>query len=317
MELTLLNFLILFLCLSAEATKITLKLSCDSFLCQSKGIVKEFIDNDTLILFENCENFDATKVTELQISWARKGISKSFVEFEKLEVLKVTHSVLENFKPKFVSSFKALEKVILDGNEIKHLNEFQEMKSLRKLFLARNSIEIIKKGTFSNLYFILILNLEDNKIFHINSKAFKENKNLQNLNLNRNELSFLEPQVFHENFELIEICLSYNKLKQLHKGIFLNNTKLEVLRLHSNQIQSLDKNIFVNNKVLKWIELGENQLTFLDSKVFQLVTNLDFVDLADNECITGSFPVTMKHEHLLKQINRNCHYLAAYYSEII
>lgn len=311
---------ILIQCLLANVIKKSLKLTCScerSSLCRSNGIFKEEIDAKTLISIESCDGFEILNVEELQISWARGGITKSFQEYIKLKVLKISNSCLENLSTNFFKDLSFLEKLVLNGNEIKNFEDFPEMLDLKKLFLAKNEIEMINKQTFRNLKTLKVLNLEDNKIFHINSEAFSENQNLEELNLNRNDLSFLEPSIFHRNVKLKEIALNYNKIKTLHLETFTSNVDLEILRLHQNKLQTLDKKLFINNKILRWIEMGDNELIFLNSKTFATLNNLEFVDLADNECIEGSFPVKMNFEHLLKLVDRNCHFLSAYYFEFI
>lgn len=305
---------------SAKVVQSFLKLSCDCdrlTLCTTNGIIKQAINNETLVVIESCKGLQTSDVFELQILWARKGITRSFQEFKKLKVLKVSHSFLTKLKPEFLGGLEALKKLVLDGNKIAELPQLPELMNLEKLFLAKNNIKMIKKKTLWNLKNLKVLKLEENEIFSINADAFAENQNLEELNLNRNDLSFLSPKVFQNNRKLREIALNYNKLKTLHSDIFVKTENLEVLRFHANKLQSLDKNVFTSNKLLRWIELGENRLTFLSSKLFENLKNLEFVDLADNDCIEGSFPIEMNFEHLLKLADRNCHYLAAYYFEFI
>lgn len=320
MNMKLLSSFVLFQLISANVISNSLKLSCDCenlILCQTNGIISEKIEKNTFFVVENCENLKSSDVEELHISWARNGIAKSLREFTKLAILKVSHSVLTILSPEVLIGLNNLEKLVLAGNEITDLSQFPELVNLEKLFLFKNRIEMIKKQTFCNLKSLRILSLEENQIFHINSEAFAENQNLEELNLNRNDLSFLEPTIFHCNSKLKEIGLNHNKLKYLHRDTFTNNLDLEVLRLYGNELESLHQRLFIKNKFLRWIELGTNRLMFLDSKLFKNMENLEFVDLADNDCIEGSFPIKMNFEHLLKLVDRNCHYLAAYYYEFL
>lgn len=320
MNMKLLSSFVLFQLISANVIKNSLKLFCDCenlILCQTNGIINEQIKENTFFVIENCENLQSSDVEELHISWARNGISKTLEEFETLGTFKVSHSVLTILTPGVLIGLNNLQKLALDGNEIADLSQFPELVNLEKLFLCKNKIDMIKKQTFCNLKSLRILSLEENQIFYINFKSFAENQNLEELNLNRNDLTFLESTIFHYNSKLKEIALNHNKVKYLHPEMFTNNLDLEVLRLYGNELESLDQKLFIKNKRLRWIELGTNRLMFLDSKLFKNMDNLEFVDLTDNDCIEGSFPIKMNFKHLLKLVDRNCHYLAAYYFEFL
>jgi hypothetical protein len=292
--------------------------SCDpQILCYSSEISRDEIHNNTVFVIDSCGDFNRLKVRELQISWARQGIVRSFHDFPNLESIKISNSLLPMAKLSIFKDLKLLRKLVLYDNDLKTFEDFPELGNLEKIFISKNNIQIIRKTFFHNLPNLKLLRLEENGIFHVNSVAFKSNVNLEEINLNRNDLRFLEPQLFHHNLKLKEISMTHNKLKSLPPGIFATVKDLEVLRLHGNHLRSLDGKLFETNQLLRWIELGDNQLTFLSSKLFSTLNDLEFVDLFDNECIEGSFPTEMNFEHLLRLVDRNCHYLAAYNFEFI
>lgn len=305
---------------SSSVLKESLVLSCDcnNFVtCHSSGQFLGEISDNTKLLLSGCEALNAADMTELHLVWASKGISRSLHEFERLQFLRISRSVLRHPKGQIFQGLQELKKLSLIGNEIEELPEFVDLKSLEKVFLAQNKIQVIRKRNFVNLISLTFLTLEDNKIFYINSNAFAGNENLEELNSNRNDLSFLEPTTFQANLKLKELSLNHNVLRSLSEEIFRKNVRLEVLRLHGNELTNLHKNIFVNNPHLKWIELGGNQLHFIGSQVFRSLPTIEFVDFTFNGCIDDSFPTEMNLDHMLKLIERNCHYLAAYHLEIL
>lgn len=305
-------FFLLLICsrISGQLDSLRLLCNCETpVTCHTRGYFVEKVKAKTIV-FNGCENLTPSVVSELYLSWASKGMSRIFHDFRNLRSVTISQSVIRNLTAELFSGLHHLEKLILNRNDIKELSDFAQLENLRKLFLASNSIAVIKGNVFRRLTALTFLTLEDNEIFFIHSNAFAGNLNLEELNLNRNDLSFLEPTTFHNNLNLKEISLNHNKLKGLPAGIFVRNEKLEVLRMFRNELKSLHNNIFDSNMDLRWIELGENELLFVDSKTFQNLQQLHFVDFSRNYCIDGSFPIEMNHEHLLELIKRNCHYLA-------
>lgn len=298
----------------------SLSLFCDcepSAICYSNGVVNQEINDSTVLSIDGCDNLIKSDIEELQLSWMRNGFKMNLREFENLTILKIFKSILYKLDSELFTGLHKLKKFMVTGNKIEELKKFPELKSLKKLFLADNNLEMISNSTFANLVSLMQLTLEDNQIIFIEANAFKENANLVELNLNRNDLRFLEQETFKNNFNLLELSLNHNELDHLPIDIFSKNVRLEVLRLHGNKLKILQRNLFINNEALKWIELGANDLFFIDSNVFRNLKRLRFADLASNVCIDDSYPIEMNFEHLLKLIKRNCHYLAAVYYEFI
>lgn len=306
-------FVILNLSAAAQSELDSLKFKCNCEFpvsCHTNKYFREKITDKTKVFYGECEHLEPSEVSEVELSWAVEGITRNFSEFTNLITLKIAHSVITHLKPDTLSGLPKVEKLSLIRNGIKELSEISELESLKKLFLAGNKVEVIRKNTFRNLPDLTFLTLESNEIYFIHCDAFSNNKLLEDLNLNRNDLRFLEPGTFLNNWNLKEVSLNHNKLKRLSVDTFASSVRLEVLRLHGNKLQRLERNTFERNLNLRWIELGQNELTFIDSMVFQELKSLSFVDFSENICIDGSFPTDMRREHLLALIKRNCHYLA-------
>lgn len=295
-------------------------LSCESessLLCHTTKVFAEEIDENAKIVISEQSDLKASEVIELHLSWIRHGIRRPLREFENLKTLGISHSSLGTLRVDLLRNLNQLETLRLDKSGIKKLPEFPNLRKLKKIFLAGNDIEMIRKRTFVNLPALTLLTMEQNEIFYIHPEAFAQNKNLKELNLNRNDLRTLELNTFSNNVNLSEIALNYNNLGQLPTRIFKKNLNLETLRLHGNKLQSLSKDVFKHNSALKWIELGDNRLQFIHSTVFKDLKNLQFVDVTRNDCIDDSFPTEMTFQHLLHLTERNCHHLAALYYDFL
>ena len=302
-------------CVEPAAVKIV-NLSCSTgidIVCRTQAVVViDEIDLRTKFHLQGDDRLEPSSVKELHLAWIRFGIDKSFAEFSKLNVLKISHSSLTRLNGNIFQGLKELKKLMLDGNEIKEVVGFS-LPSLEKLFLAKNRIEILNQNSLNGLRSLKFLTLEDNQIFYIHKHSFKVNTLLEEMNLNRNDLRFLEPETFSNNPTLKELSLNHNQIKNLHQDIFNKNSNLEVLRLHHNKLHHLNKELFSSNLKLKWIELGENQLNFIDPKVFQSLPQIEFIDLSSNSCIDESFPDEMNFQHLIELTKRNCHFLSSYF----
>lgn len=302
------QFLIIFLvslnivAISSITTQSVISLTCEcnkNSLCYSTDIKKIKITNFAI---KNCENLSFNDIDELQMSWLSEGIETNLTDFKNLKVLKISNSDLsKNFK----ISGSHLKVVKISGNKIKQIPNFPGSSKIKKLFMNKNEISIVKN--LKNLKNLKFLYLEANRIYYILADAFSANQALSILNLNHNELTSMEPSIFHKNLELIELSLNWNDLKFLHDDQFIANRELKTLRLRGNQLKTVRKNFFKNNQKLEWIELAENKIFFIEISSFTS-RELMFLDLRSNQCIYEWFDVARNREGMEKLIRRNCHH---------
>lgn len=298
----------------------SLELFCvyeEKAVCRSTQVIRDESGSLVELVLRGIGNFPAGDVDELQLTRHSCQVLLKTLEFTELKSLKILHSTLHMLNATMFAKLNDLERLMLEGNEITKVSEFQALAKLAKLFLARNKIEVIRAGMLAELDSLKFLTLEQNRIFYIHVEAFEKNLQLEVLNLNRNDLRFLEVSTFAMNRALKDISLNHNKISDLPPEIFQFNQNLEVLRLHNNKMQRLDKKLFDSNFKLIWIELGENRLTFIDPRAFESLTQIEFLDLSLNKCVDESFPIEMNFQHLVQLTSRNCHYLAGFYFEFL
>ena len=136
--------------------------------------------------------------------------------------------------------------------------DFDQLDSLRELYLGHNSLAELPDGIFDSL------------------------TSLQRLYLGNNELSELPDQVFDSLTNLTELGLGNNSLIELPNGVFDGLSDLEELYLGENSLSELPDGIFDNLTSLQRLYLGNNELSELPDQVFDSLTNLTELGLGNN-----------------------------------
>ncbi|XP_013932168.1 PREDICTED: toll-like receptor 7 [Thamnophis sirtalis] len=199
------------------------------------------------------------------------------------------------------SKLSSLKSLYLDGNQLSAIPQDLPPK-LRLLSLEANSIFSIKKGNFSGLKNLEVLNLGQNCYyrnpcnisFEINELAFQPLTSLKVLSLKANNLSKV-PQNLPSS--LRELYLYNNAIRNIteHDLFSLNNLELLDLsgncpRCHNARYHCIEcpGSILINSKAfdslkhLKELRLHSTSLQHVDSRWFKNTRNLQVLDLSQN-----------------------------------
>lgn len=115
-----------------------------------------------------------------------------------------------------------------------------------------------------------IINLKNNQINIINTKAFSNLYALETINLSNNKISQLNKDTFNGLWNLKTININNNFIDYLESGIFSNLNELKVLQLDGNNLNKFDENLFINPFV--HINFSERKSIFL--KLISLSNNV-------------------------------------------
>lgn len=288
-----------------------LNFRCDKSICVTKEtqIIYHEINNKTLISLNGCElTTHYRDVTEIQIFWLRKGITKNFKEFERVKIFKIRYGQLKNLKTLIFDGLNELEVLRLTDNEIEKIESFPKLNKVINLNLSKNLLKFIDENYFANLANLQLLTLEDNKISLIHPNSFNKNLKLEEINLNRNKLKSLNPLIFIRNYNLKEISLNYNEINFVNNEIFTKIQNLQILHMRGNKINKLSKKMFSTN--LKWIDLSKNVITYVPSNFYDDLTHVNFIDFSNNICLDQTYPIDVDFIHLREQTRKYCHHLA-------
>lgn len=171
----------------------------------------------------------------------------------------------------------------MNANNLRELEPFPNDLKVRSLQLAENMLSSVGKDDFSNLMYLIDIDLSANNIRIINPEAFVNNfgliqlevcqnplepvegpflfsKSLHYLDLSECTLTKLNPQFFQNITAINRLDLSGNPLGVIEAGVFDNLISLEDLKLKNCSLTKIDPSAFLLNEHLKRLELSENKL---------------------------------------------------------
>jgi Leucine-rich repeat (LRR) protein len=126
------------------------------------------------------------------------------------------------------------------------------------------------------------LNLNSNKLTHLNSTLFQNLTNLIVLKLSHNYIDHLPQEIFNQLVNLQELHLSNNQLKFLNSNLFDGLTSLSSLYLRNNNLVSFDENIFTSLTNLQNVFLSGNNFTFINEAALLNLNRLIYVEISSN-----------------------------------
>lgn len=262
-----------------------------------------------------------------------------------LRILRLRHFIKESNIPnvlfQILHGLTKLEYLELDSNILNHLPRSAmsfASKSLKKLYLYKNSIKEIDENAFINLTRLEILDLSQNQLTTIPDHALKPLKNLLYLSFRNNKLKSLSKNVFQTNYKLTSLDLSQNRgLEPLPANLFnglanlsnvslsyCNMTKISSNFLHlmrsipsltkmelkGNQLKNLTiSGLFGWNQLLSKLDVSANRITTISSAIFSSNSS-HLIELNLNRNQLTELP-----DDLFKQV-RNLRKLSVAYNDL-
>lgn len=187
---------------------------------------------------------------------------------ENLQILDLSHNMIIDINPLLLLKFVILEKLLINGNQIKRLI----LKSYNKTEL------ILLDASFNQLdsidtpdFFEMKMNNNDFKTeIHIGSTVSDVSKN--------NFVGFIITSSKSQLFNA-----SYNKIKGLSCNNFNKAQDLKVIDLSHNLIQDIALHTFDTLKDLSNLNLSNNLLTEIEFGTFHQLIHLEILDLSYNK----------------------------------
>ncbi|CAD5216460.1 unnamed protein product [Bursaphelenchus okinawaensis] len=224
--------------------------------------------------------------------------------------LKIKKLVLDNNKIKAIHAhaFKGLEKVLqelhINNNKLPEIptDAIEELTALNILSLKCNEIGNITANSLVGLPTLIEINLGCNKISNIAADAFDQVRaTVQNINLDNNNLKHIPTKAIENMNSLIGLHMKYNKIEKLEANQLQKLPNLAMLSLNGNKISSIDKQ-FVNNVTsLKYLYLGENKIKDVSAEILRQFVSVEILDLSYNnigDLAEGQFSVLESVQNL-------------------
>jgi len=190
------------------------------------------------------------------------------------------------------------------------LGALNGLTNLTELSMQDNKINDILPGTFENMSILVLLDLYNNKMKHLDRdlfrwlRAFNVLTKLRRLSLQCNKISDIVPGTFGNLSSLLYLNSSYNRIEHLDSavlrgmGSFNGLPKVSEQTMFSNKIIHTMPGTFGNMSSLQYLDLSYNRIKHLVRALFRVwrpfngLTNLTYLSMQGNiicEILPGTF----------------------------
>ena len=155
-------------------------------------------------------------------------------------------------------------------------NLFSNLSYLIRLNISNNGISKLENGSFLYLYNLIELDLSNNGISQLVNGTFLHLGNVHQLYLNGNHITHIFPGAFIGLNKLKVLDLSSQRLAILKDGTFVGLISLSNLDLSMNSIYKIEENSFLGLSRLHRLYINGNQIRTISEKSLSF-TNLDYL----------------------------------------
>lgn len=152
-----------------------------------------------------------------------------------------------------------------------------------------NCLTKLEKAAFGHLPIVFELNLANNKIDNVTSRAFEGLLQLLTLNLTDNNISYIPNGAFQGLVSLRTLDLSHNKLERLDNkthGLLDDCLSLERLNLSHNKISFVTRKTLPNDPWIPYrlreIDLSYNTMPVVTFELTAGAKKIQYLNLSHN-----------------------------------
>lgn len=177
---------------------------------------------------------------------------------------------------------------LLTKTKIIYPGTFSNLFRLETIELNNCGITKVQPGFMENTPAMQTIKIEGNKLESIGQYTFDEIR-LRTLDMSTNNISRISDNAFQSStFEYL--CLSNNKLTAINPNCF-QNTTIRALSITHNLVTSLDKRTFYGIKGIKSLKLSYNRIRTIHYQTFSSLETLQIVYLPGNLLETIDFDI--------------------------
>jgi hypothetical protein len=162
-----------------------------------------------------------------------------------------------------------------------------KIESIKSLDLSSNEITDdllsninLNKEIYSSLFYYLIeLNLSNNKLLILKEKQFYKLEKLQILDLSFNQIFYIEMNTFYGLNNVLYLYLQNNHLTELYEGNLDNLPQCKLINLDLNKINKIKRYLFTKMISIETISFQFNRLKYIHSNAFnqlEYLKNISF-----------------------------------------
>ncbi|CAJ0951102.1 unnamed protein product, partial [Mesorhabditis belari] len=212
---------------------------------------------------------------------------QAFDKLPALETLFLQNNKLTTFPVNALAKMQKLRNLVLDGNHLTTLPDYflGQLIKIERFSMSRNDLSIVGEKTFhpSSNRELKLINLENNAIIILQSRAFAQLENLQQILLSGNRLQALESFSFVDMRNLKQIDLTGNQIVVISSYTFVNLPQLERLSLSHNYIDNMERDIFSKVPKIEYLDLSHNKLKRLTCDQLSHINTIHHLNIARNE----------------------------------
>uniref|UniRef100_A0A3B3USG7 Toll-like receptor 13 n=1 Tax=Poecilia latipinna TaxID=48699 RepID=A0A3B3USG7_9TELE len=139
------------------------------------------------------------------------------------------------------------------------------------LLFCRNHVLKLKQDDFRGLFKLRILELELNKIYHVENESFLDLAFLKTLNMRLNELTSITANMFQGLSNLTQLDLSFNSIQCIHKTAFNFLVSLQTVEISGNKFQQITEiQPILHVPQIQKLKLLDNSFPSFETKDLQL-----------------------------------------------
>lgn len=269
----------------------------ESELYQCDNMWRSIISIDRQFVIQNCANFtqylnelsnvlNESSVMRIIIAHTSKSviILDMLSEFSRLDYVKICDNNFQNITKLLVHPDNRQRTLILRYDNIENVAEdvFTNLSYLLTLDLSHNALKYIDKNFFGNVTTISSLDLSFNSIHSISSDAFQNLRFLRNLFIQNNNLKCIDENIFQHNNLLNTIELSNNEIKVLPPKIFHILPGLKNISCSNCSLAFIDKDLFAYSENVLSINFAQNFIREIHEDMFKDLNLLEYLDFGCN-----------------------------------
>ena len=295
---------------------------CTGHYLETAWKIPDCVPNDTTrlnfshndLLYESGQFLRFKALTNLDLSWnpSFTPANDSFSGLRKLQVLYLKDTNLYNeFRTKLFTEPTSVQVLSFRESVLTYLpvDFFSNLRYLVSLDLSQNYLTVLENGLFKDLSNLRHLNIEGNWRLAINHHIIDGLSRLEALDLSGCGLKTIREDLFSDLYMLKDLDLAYNFVTSLEANRFRNLSNLVHLDLSGNGIHNLSERSFNGLSGLKKLSLQSNDLEIEVAAaidIFHPLKSLESLVLANglsNTVDLEVFPLLFKPLQSLKHLD--------------
>lgn len=147
-----------------------------------------------------------------------------------------------------------------------------------------NCVPVLQNEAFRNPDYVNVemLDLKNNHIHTIATKALHRLKNLLEIDLSNNHIRLINSKMFKKNRFLNTLRLSGNPIEQIRSYAFPPLIHLQRMDFQGCKLKKISRSAFINTPSLENLNLMDNALTYAPTKAVSQLTRLSILQLDNN-----------------------------------